>query len=77
MVTLGFVVAEFNASVTDEMADAARDAAAERGADVADVLRVPGVYDSPLAADRLARRNDVDAVVVVGAGSSATRRRRR
>ena len=67
MVTLGFVVAEFNASVTDEMADAARDAAAERGADVADVLRVPGVYDSPLAADRLARRNDVDAVVVIGA----------
>ena len=67
MVTLGFVVAEFNASVTDEMADAARDAAADRGADVADVLRVPGVYDSPLAADRLARRDDVDAVVVVGA----------
>ncbi|MDS0298413.1 6,7-dimethyl-8-ribityllumazine synthase [Halogeometricum sp. S1BR25-6] len=67
MVTLGFVVAEFNASVTDGMEDAARDAAAERGADVADVLRVPGVYDSPLAADRLARRDDVDAVVVVGA----------
>ncbi|ELZ26605.1 6,7-dimethyl-8-ribityllumazine synthase [Halogeometricum pallidum JCM 14848] len=67
MVALGFVVTEFNASVTDEMEGAARDAAAERGADVADVLRVPGVYDSPLAADRLARRDGVDAVVVVGA----------
>jgi len=28
---------------------------------------VPGSYDTPLAADRLARREDVDAVAVVGA----------
>jgi len=28
---------------------------------------VPGSYDTPLAADRLARRDDVDAVAVVGA----------
>ncbi|SFR45135.1 6,7-dimethyl-8-ribityllumazine synthase [Halogeometricum limi] len=67
MVTLGLVVAEFNSSVTSQMEDAARDAAAERDADVVDVLRVPGVYDSPLAADRLARRRDVQAVAVVGA----------
>ncbi|ADQ67715.1 6,7-dimethyl-8-ribityllumazine synthase [Halogeometricum borinquense] len=67
MVTLGLVVAEFNSSVTEQMADAARDAAAERDADVSDVLHVPGVYDSPLAADRLARRQDIDAVAVVGA----------
>jgi 6,7-dimethyl-8-ribityllumazine synthase len=67
MVTLGLVVAEFNSSVTDRMEDAAREAAAERDADVVEVLRVPGVYDSPLAADRLARRADVEAVAVVGA----------
>ncbi|MFC6729780.1 6,7-dimethyl-8-ribityllumazine synthase, partial [Natronoarchaeum mannanilyticum] len=28
---------------------------------------VPGAYDAPLAADRLARRDDVDAVATVGA----------
>jgi len=28
---------------------------------------VPGAYDAPLAADRLARRDDVEAVAVVGA----------
>jgi 6,7-dimethyl-8-ribityllumazine synthase len=67
MVTLGLVVAAFNASVTEPMADAAREAAAEQGAEIADVVRVPGAYDSPLAADRLARRDDVDAVAVVGA----------
>ncbi|MDL5363709.1 6,7-dimethyl-8-ribityllumazine synthase [Halalkalicoccus sp. NIPERK01] len=67
MVTLGLVVAQFNRSVTEEMAETARDAAEERGAEVAETLRVPGAYDSPLAADRLARREGIDAVAVVGA----------
>jgi 6,7-dimethyl-8-ribityllumazine synthase len=67
MVNLGLVVAQFNASVTDEMAEAATNAADDRGVDVTSTVRVPGVYDSPLAADRLARQDDVDAVAVVGA----------
>jgi 6,7-dimethyl-8-ribityllumazine synthase len=67
MVTLGLVVAEFNASVTERMAAAAKEAAEERDAAVGAELSVPGVYDSPLAADRLARRDDIDAVAVVGA----------
>ncbi|MFD1686857.1 6,7-dimethyl-8-ribityllumazine synthase [Halobellus litoreus] len=67
MVTLGLVVAEFNASVTERMASAAREAAAELDIEIAAELSVPGAYDSPLAADRLARRSDVDAVAVVGA----------
>ncbi|WP_430505815.1 6,7-dimethyl-8-ribityllumazine synthase [Haloparvum sp. PAK95] len=67
MVTLGLVVAEFNESVTEPMAEAAREAAAERDAEVAVEQQVPGVYDSPLSADRLARREDVDAVAVLGA----------
>jgi len=67
MVRLGLVVAEFNRSVTAEMEDAALDAAEARTADVVDVVSVPGAYDAPLAADRLARRDDVDAVAVVGA----------
>ena len=67
MVTLGLVVAEFNASVTERMASAAREAAAELDVEIAAELSVPGAYDSPLAADRLARRTEVDAVAVVGA----------
>lgn len=67
MVNLGLVVAQFNASVTERMADAAVDAAAERGAEITHRLQIPGVYDAPLAVDRLARRGDVDAVAVVGA----------
>ena len=37
------------------------------GAEVVETLEVPGAYDTPLAADRLARRDDIDAVAVLGA----------
>ncbi|WP_101296426.1 6,7-dimethyl-8-ribityllumazine synthase [Halegenticoccus soli] len=67
MVSLGLVVSRFNASVTEEMEEAAREAAADRGAEIVEAIRVPGSYDAPLAADRLARRRDVEAVAVVGA----------
>ncbi|MCG1002438.1 MULTISPECIES: 6,7-dimethyl-8-ribityllumazine synthase [Halobacterium] len=67
MVELGLVVAEFNRSVTEQMESAAVETADDAGADVVELVRVPGAYDAPLAADRLARRDDVDAVAVVGA----------
>lgn len=69
MVRLGLVVAQFNkaAPVTHEMADRAREAAAERDARIVEEREVPGSYDTPLAADRLARKPEVDAVVVIGA----------
>jgi len=67
MTRLGLVVAEFNRSVTEQMEAAAREAAVDAGAELVETTHVPGAYDSPLAADRLARRDDVDAVAVVGA----------
>jgi 6,7-dimethyl-8-ribityllumazine synthase len=67
MVALGLVVARFNRSVTEPMEEAARAAAEDADATVVETVHIPGVYDAPLAADRLARRGDVDAVAVVGA----------
>jgi len=66
MTALGLVVSRFNREVTEQMEERAREAAADRGAEVVETLRVPGAYDSPLAADRLARREEIDAVAVVG-----------
>ena len=62
MVALGLVVAQYDkhGSVIDAMAAAARDA------DIVETVSVPGAYDTPLAADKLARREDVDAVAVLG-----------
>ena len=67
MVRLGLVVAEFNRPITERMEEAAIDAAERRDASVVETVHVPGAYDSPLAADRLARRPDIEAVAVVGA----------
>ena len=69
MVQLGLVVAQFEkaASVTDEMAESARQMAVQHDAEIVAEIEVPGSYDTPLAADRLARRDDVDAVAVIGA----------
>jgi 6,7-dimethyl-8-ribityllumazine synthase len=67
MVALGLVVASFNRPITERMEERAREAATEHGATVVETVRVPGSYDTPLAADRLARRENVDAVAVLGA----------
>lgn len=67
MVRIGFVVAEFNRPITERMENAARSSAAELEAQVVETIHVPGSFDTPLAADRLARRGDIDAVVVIGA----------
>jgi len=67
MTSLGLVVAQFNSTVTTEMQAAAEAAAAERDAEITATVEVPGAYDAPLAADRLARREEIDAVVVIGA----------
>jgi 6,7-dimethyl-8-ribityllumazine synthase len=67
MVALGLVVAQFNRPITERMEERARETAAEKGATVVETVPVPGTYDAPLAADRLARRADIEAVVVLGA----------
>lgn len=67
MVSLGLVVAEFNRPITERMERAARQAAEERDATVSETKYVPGSFDTPLAADRLARKEGIDGVVVLGA----------
>jgi 6,7-dimethyl-8-ribityllumazine synthase len=66
MASLGLVVSQFNREVTEQMEECAHEAAADRDAEVVETLHVPGAYDAPLAADRLARREEIDAVAVVG-----------
>ena len=67
MVSLGLVVSSFNRPITAAMEEQALEAAADRGASVVETVHVPGAYDTPLAADRLARRADIEAVAVIGA----------
>ncbi len=63
---LGLVVSEFNREVTSEMEERAVEKADELGVEV-ETVRVPGAYDTPLAAKRFCERDDIDAVATAGA----------
>ncbi|MFQ5908316.1 MAG: 6,7-dimethyl-8-ribityllumazine synthase [Thermoplasmata archaeon] len=67
MPNLGIVVSEFHADITERMLVRAEEHAAFQGLTVTHVVKVPGVFDMPLALKRLVRREDVDAVVALGA----------
>ena len=66
MARLGFIVSEFNRDITYQMELLGREHAQFLGAEVATVVYVPGVYDMPIAAKKLLRREDIDAVVTIG-----------
>ena len=64
---LAIVASEFNHEVTDIMVKRALARADARGVRVTSVVRVPGVFEIPLAVERLLERADVDAAVAIGA----------
>ncbi len=66
-INLGFVVSEFNYDITMMMLERAKEHAKFLGAEVKYVLKAPGAFDIPLLAKKLIERDDVDAVVTIGA----------
>ena len=64
---IALVVSEFNGEVTALMRERARRQADALGVEVSRVLEVPGVFDMPLAAQKLLARPDVDGVALIGA----------
>ncbi len=66
-IRIGIIVSEFNYDITYIMLQKAVSHARFLGAEVRYVVKAPGVFDTPLLAYELARKDDVDAVVVLGA----------
>jgi 6,7-dimethyl-8-ribityllumazine synthase len=64
---IAFVTSEFNRDITDAMRDNGHAEARRLGATIAVDVRAPGVYDIPLIAETILRRDDVDALVALGA----------
>ena len=66
---IALVASRFNHFIVDQLVEGAKDALARNGvAEEGCVLAwVPGAFELPLAADRLARSGDFDAVVALGA----------
>ena len=65
-IRLGMVVAEFNRDITYMMEVLAKEHAEFLGAEITDVIRVPGAFDVPIAVKRILEKGDVDAVVTIG-----------
>jgi len=67
MVRLAFVVSKFNFDITYLMLQKALSHAELLGAEVKAIVKVPGTFEIPTATAKLLRRDDVDAVVTLGA----------
>ncbi|MGA7801379.1 MAG: 6,7-dimethyl-8-ribityllumazine synthase [Gammaproteobacteria bacterium] len=63
------VVARFNSFVVDSLLSGAVDTLTRHGADPRDlhVVRVPGAFEMPLVAQRLAAAKSYDAIIALGA----------
>ena len=66
---IGIVVSRFNANITSRLLEGALEALRAHGAASADltVVHVPGAFELPLAAQRLAQQGNVQAVICLGA----------
>lgn len=66
---IAIVVSRFNSFLTDQLVKGAVDAFVRHGGDESSLtlVKVPGAYEIPLAAAKLAERGGVDAVVALGA----------
>jgi 6,7-dimethyl-8-ribityllumazine synthase len=65
----GIVVSRFNDFITSKLLDGAVDALVRHGAseDDIDVVKVPGSFEIPIAAKRLAEKGGYNAIICLGA----------
>jgi len=63
------IVSRFNGFVSDRLVEGALDALKRHGADekMIDIYRVPGSFEIPLVAKKVAKRKEIDAIICLGA----------
>lgn len=66
-VNIGIVASEFNYDITYMMVELAKEQAKFLGAKVTKDIKVPGAFDIPLGVKKMLERDDIDAVVTLGA----------
>ncbi|MDO5861621.1 MAG: 6,7-dimethyl-8-ribityllumazine synthase [Thermoplasmata archaeon] len=64
---IGMVAAEFNYEVTMLMIERAKAEADFLGVKIVKEIKVPGVFEIPLAVKKMLENDDVDAVITLGA----------
>ena len=68
-IRIGIIVSRFNSFITEKLLEGAVDGLKSHGGEEDDitVIRVPGAFEIPLAADRMAFSGNYDALVCLGA----------
>lgn len=66
-IKIGAVVSEFNYDITMMMLERAKEHAQFLGAEIMQIVKVPGVFDMGLAVKKLLERKDIHGVVTLGA----------
>ncbi len=66
---LGIIVARFNSFITERLLEGAVDCIKRHGGDIdsLEVVRVPGAFEIPLAAQKMASSKKYDAIICLGA----------
>lgn len=67
MYKIAIIVSEFNSEITEKMRESAVCACEKNSVEVSYLIAVPGAYDMTLPASELVKREDVEAVVCLGA----------
>ena len=66
-IQIGAVVAEFNYDITMMMLERAKEHAQFLGAEITNIVKVPGVFDMGLAIKKLLEKKSIHGVVALGA----------
>lgn len=66
-INIGAVVSEFNYDIGMMMLERAKEHAQFLGAEIKQIVKVPGVFDMGLPIKKLLERKDIDGVVALGA----------
>lgn len=64
---IGAVVAEFNYEVTGLMLERAKAEAEFLGVEIVEEIKVPGCFEIPMATKKLLEKDNIDAVITLGA----------
>lgn len=64
---IGIVVSEYNYDITYLMLERAKEHAKFLNAEIAEIIKTPGVFEVPLAVKKLLARKDINGVVTLGA----------
>ena len=66
-IKIGAVVSEFNYDITMMMLERAKEHAQFLGAEITNIVKVPGVFDIGLAIKKLLEKKEINGVIALGA----------